>query len=230
MSPILRVNSLFRYHKSGEAIIKAVDGVDFSVQRGQFVAITGPSGSGKSTLLSLLAGLDRADRGEVWVGDIALHELSESQRATFRRTELGFIFQSFQLFENYTAQENVQFPLELQGILSPSDIKQQAVGLLQQVGLGDRLNHFPKQLSGGEQQRVAIARAFAVRPTLLLADEPTGNLDGDTGEMVLAALLALQNQTECTVLMVTHDLALARRADRILSMKKGQLTERVEQK
>ena len=226
MSTILRVNQLFRHHQSGTATIKAVDGVSFSVQQGQFVAITGASGSGKSTLLSLLAGLDRAESGEIWIEDVPLHNLNESQRAKFRRTDLGFIFQSFQLFENYTALENVQFPLELQSKLNPTEVEQQSIALLTQVGLGERLHHYPQQLSGGEQQRVAIARAFAARPKLLLADEPTGNLDEDTGERVIEALLQLQNQTACTVLLVTHDPSLAKRADRILMMNRGKLTEK----
>ena len=226
MSAILRVNQLVRHHQSGSAVIKAVDGVSFTVEPGQFVAITGPSGSGKSTLLSLLAGLDKAERGEIWIEDVPLHDLNESQRAQFRRKDLGFIFQSFQLFENYTALENVQFPLELQNKLNTSELQQQSIALLTQVGLGERLHHYPQQLSGGEQQRVAIARAFAARPKLLLADEPTGNLDEDTGEKIIEALLELQNQTGCTVLLVTHDTSLANRADRILMMNRGQLTEK----
>ena len=226
MSAILRVNQLIRHHRSGSAIIKAVDGVSFSVEPGQFVAITGPSGSGKSTLLSLLAGLDKAEEGEIWIEDVPLHDLNESQRAQFRRKDLGFIFQSFQLFENYTALENVQFPLELQNTLNTDELEKQSISLLTQVGLGERLHHYPQQLSGGEQQRVAIARAFASKPKLLLADEPTGNLDEDTGEKIIEALLELQSQTGCTVLLVTHDTSLANRADRILMMNRGQLTEK----
>jgi putative ABC transport system ATP-binding protein len=228
MSHLLRVNNLYRYHQSGASTIKAVDGVSLQIEKGDFVAITGASGSGKSTLLSLIAGLDNADKGEIWIEEVPLHTLNEAQRAKLRREKLGFIFQSFQLFENYTALENVQFPLELQSQLSPSEIKQAASKLLQQVGLQNRAAHYPKQLSGGEQQRVAIARAFATKPTLLLADEPTGNLDNETGEMVISALLELQIRTKCTVIMVTHDIDLSKRANRIFTMQQGKLEENKE--
>lgn len=228
MSPLLRVNDLYRYHSSGDTVIKAVDGVSLHINHGEFVAITGASGSGKSTFLSLIAGLDNADKGEIWIEDTPLHQLNEAQRTQLRREKLGFIFQSFQLFENYTAIENVQFPLELQSKLSPQEIATEAKELLQHVGLSDRLHHYPKQLSGGEQQRVAIARAFASKPTLLLADEPTGNLDQETGDLILSALLELQNNSNCTVVMVTHDLALSKRANRIFTMRKGKLEEQNE--
>ena len=221
MSTILRVNQLFRHHQSGTATIKAVDGVSFSVQQGQFVAITGASGSGKSTLLSLLAGLDRAESGEIWIEDVPLHNLNESQRANFRRTDLGFIFQSFQLFENYTALENVQFPLELQSKLNPAEVEQQSIALLTQVGLGERLHHYPQQLSGGEQQRVAIGRTLAARPALVLADEPTGNLDEATGDAVMELLLELVSETGAGLLMVTHSKRLAGRLDRQVHLHAG---------
>ena len=225
MSSILRVNNLFFHHASAESVIKAVDGVSFSVARGEFVAVVGPSGSGKSTLLSLLAGLEQPQQGEIWFEDSALHTMSEHERCLFRRNDLGFVFQSFQLFDNYTAVENVQFVLELQANKSGAEIRVQASRLLGQVGLGERLHHYPKQLSGGEQQRVALARAFAAKPTLLLADEPTGNLDDETGNMVISALLSLKEELQTTVVLVTHDRELASRADRILMMKRGQLQE-----
>ena len=225
MSSILRVNNLFFHHISAESVIKAVDGVSFSIERGEFVAIVGPSGSGKSTLLSLLAGLEQPQKGEIWFNESALHTMSEQERCRFRRNDLGFVFQSFQLFDNYTALENVQFLLELQGRLSSTEIRRQAKQLLEQVGLGERLHHYPKQLSGGEQQRVALARAFAAQPTLLLADEPTGNLDHETGNMVVSSLLALKKELKTTVVLVTHDRELAIQADRILMMKRGQLQE-----
>ena len=226
MSQIISVNQLVRHHHSGEQLIRAVDGVSFTVDQGEFVSIVGASGSGKSTLLSLLAGLEVADSGEIWVDGEKIHSLNEAQRVAFRRQKLGFVFQSFQLFPHFTALENVLFPLELSGTKQArSELVTKAKNLLEQLGLGDRLEHFPAQLSGGEQQRVAIARSFAAEPTLLLADEPTGNLDTETGLRVMEQFESLRAQHQLTVLMVTHDPAIAKQADRCLRMTAGQLSE-----
>ncbi|MBM74570.1 MAG: hypothetical protein CMK59_04145 [Proteobacteria bacterium] len=224
MSSLLQVKNLIRHHRSSTQVVRAVDDVSFNVEDGSFVAVVGASGSGKSTLLSLLAGLDQADSGEIWFGKEALHRMTEEERAAFRRSKLGFIFQSFQLFDSCTALENVQFPLELLGATA-GEAKSKAQSLLQRVGLGDRAEHFPRQLSGGEQQRVAVARAFATQPPFLFADEPTGNLDSQTGQQVMSCFTELQQEQKSTLLMVTHDLNIAKMADRILHMHDGKLRE-----
>ena len=227
MSIPVTVKGLSRSFPSGETIIQAVQDVHFDVHQGELVAIVGSSGSGKSTLLSLLAGLDTPSTGELWVLDQPIHEMSEEERALFRRQHLGFVFQSFQLFAEYTALENVLFPLELQGKVSYEEAVQEATTLLSRLGLGDRLHHKPSKMSGGEQQRVAIARAFVTQPPILFADEPTGNLDRETGMVVEKLLVDLQRETATTVILVTHDLELAKKADRILEMSGGRLSERV---
>lgn len=219
---ILSVTDLKCYHRSGNHIIKAVDGVSFSMETGAFVSIVGPSGSGKSTLLSLLAGLEEPDSGSIRLVDVEIQNMSEDDKALFRRQNIGFVFQSFQLFPHFTALENVQFPMEMLGF-PKDDCEREAQKLLEQVGLSDRFGHYPNQLSGGEQQRVAVARAFASKPKILLADEPTGNLDTETGEKVMQAFFELQQKYKTTVVMVTHDNELAKRTDRVLRMHKGQL-------
>ena len=224
MSSLLQVKNLIRHHRSSTQVVRAVDGVSFTVEDGAFVAIVGASGSGKSTLLSLLAGLDQSDSGEIWFGQHALHSMNEEERAAFRRLHLGFIFQSFQLFDSCTALENVQFPLELLGG-SAQEAKETAKELLQRVGLKSRTGHYPRQLSGGEQQRVAVARAFAARPPFLFADEPTGNLDSQTGMQVMSCFTELQQEQGSTLLMVTHDEQMAKMADRVLHMRDGRLLE-----
>lgn len=226
MSYPVTVKGLSRSFPSGETTIQAVQDVQFDVAQGEFVAIVGASGSGKSTLLSLLAGLDIPNRGGVWLLGHALHEMNEEDRARFRRTHLGFIFQSFQLFAEYTALENVLFPLELKGELSYDAAVNKATSILTRLGLGNRLDHKPTKLSGGEQQRVAIARAFVAEPPILFADEPTGNLDKETGLVVEEVLFDLQRETKTTVILVTHNLELAEKADRILVMSGGRLSER----
>ncbi len=227
MSKPVTVKDLSRSFPSGETTIQAVQEVQFDVAQGELVAIVGASGSGKSTLLSLLAGLDVPNDGGVWLLDQAIHEMDEEQRAKFRRQHLGFIFQSFQLFAEYTALENVLFPLELQGKLSYDHSVKKAIEMLTRLGLGDRLDHKPAKLSGGEQQRVAIARAFVSDPPILFADEPTGNLDQETGRVVEEVLFELQRETNTTVILVTHDLELAEKADRVLVMSGGRLSERL---
>ena len=227
MSTPVTVKGLSRSFPSGETTIQAVQSVQFNVSQGEFVAIVGASGSGKSTLLSLLAGLDVPDEGGVWLLEKPIHEFDEEERAQFRRHNLGFIFQSFQLFAEYTALENVLFPLELQGKWSYEQAVQKATDILTKLGLKDRLNHKPSKLSGGEQQRVAIARAFVAEPSILFADEPTGNLDQETGRIVEEVLFELQRETNTTVILVTHDLELADKAERVLVMSGGRLSERV---
>jgi putative ABC transport system ATP-binding protein len=203
---------------SGELVI--LDGVSFSVETGDTVAIVGASGSGKSTLLSLLAGLDTPSRGEVRLDGQALSGLDEDGRARVRADKVGFVFQNFQLLPSLTALENVMLPLELRG---DRDAEAPARGILAKVGLGERLGHYPRQLSGGEQQRVALARSFVTGPSLLFADEPTGNLDTHTGETIIELLFALNAERGTTLVLVTHDEALARRCRRRLRLDAGRL-------
>jgi putative ABC transport system ATP-binding protein len=197
-----------------------LDAVSISVARGEFVAIMGPSGSGKSTLLSLLAGLDRPTQGSVIIDGQAIEGLGEDELSLLRRRKIGFVFQSFQLLSNFTAAENVMLPLEL---LGRPGIRARAHDLLLRVGLGGREHHYPTQLSGGEQQRVALARAFAPEPALLLADEPTGNLDGDNGKRVLDLMLGLRRDLGTTLVLVTHDPGLAALADRVIRLRDGRV-------
>ncbi len=201
-------------------MLTILDHVNLSVQAGEFVAILGPSGSGKSTLLALMAGLDRPTEGEVLLDGRPIHALSEDELARLRRRQIGFVFQSFQLLANLTARENVLLPLELAG---REDAPGRADELLRAVGLGARGHHYPAQLSGGEQQRVALARAFALGPPVLLADEPTGNLDSATGEVVLELLERLRREEGSTLVLVTHDPAVASRADRLVHLKDGRV-------
>lgn len=205
-----------------EGILHILEPIELAIEAGQTVAIVGASGSGKSTLLSLLAGLDIASRGEVVIDGVALSQLDEEQRARLRAEKIGFIFQSFLLIPSLTALENVMLPAELAG---QKNAEQQARELLVKVGLGERLTHYPNQLSGGEQQRVAIARAFIGTPKILFADEPTGNLDAATGRKVEDLLFAMNQESGTTLVMVTHDLQLAQRCQRILRMEAGRLNE-----
>ena len=197
-----------------------LDGVGFSIAHGDTVAIVGASGSGKSTLLSLLAGLDSPTHGTVLLDGEALSSLDEDGRARVRGEKVGFVFQSFQLLPSLTALENVMLPLELRG---DADVEGPARTILEKVGLGERLGHYPRQLSGGEQQRVALARAFVTRPAVLFADEPTGNLDTKTGEAIIALLFALNADAGTTLVLVTHDEHLAVRCTRLLRLDGGRL-------
>jgi putative ABC transport system ATP-binding protein len=201
-------------------MLKILDGIDLDVRRGEFLAVLGPSGSGKSTLLALMAGLDRPSTGTVLVDGEPINRLSEDRLALLRRHKIGFVFQSFQLLGNLTARENVLLPMELLGWREAS---QRAGELLDAVGLAERGHHYPSQLSGGEQQRVALARAFAPRPALLLADEPTGNLDGATGRVVLDLLVAMRAEEGATLVLVTHDPAVAGLADRRIHLLDGRI-------
>ena len=202
--------------------LEILKGIDLEIKSGQSVAIIGASGSGKSTLLGLLAGLDDASGGTIHIGETELGSLDEDGRAQLRAREVGFVFQSFQLLPALTALENVMLPLELRG---QRDAKDQAARFLERVGLAARTGHYPLQLSGGEQQRVAIARAFAAQPRILFADEPTGNLDTATGERVIDLLFELNREEGTTLVLVTHDTALATRCDRRLEMSAGELAE-----
>jgi putative ABC transport system ATP-binding protein len=215
---ILDIRGLTKSYPNGEALLTVVKEISFSVAPGSTCAIVGPSGSGKTTLLGLCAGLDRPTSGEVLLDGISLGELDEDGRARVRNDLVGFVFQSFQLIPTLSALENVMVPLELRG---NGHARDEAVELLRRVGLFERLSHYPAQLSGGEQQRVALARAFINRPKILFADEPTGNLDAETGEMVIENLFALNATAGTALILVTHDSQLAARAQRTIRLKGG---------
>ncbi len=200
--------------------VDILNGIDLSISAGEAVGLVGPSGSGKTSLLMLMAGLERATSGKLEVAGLDLGGKSEAQLADFRRDNIGIIFQSFHLIPTMTALENVAVPLEFRGVPKAMDI---AEDKLKAVGLGHRLTHFPGQLSGGEQQRVAIARALASGAKLLLADEPTGNLDQETGEQIIALLFEMRKQQNASLLLITHDPAIAKRCDRIVTMRDGRL-------
>ncbi len=214
------VKSLRMRLAAGDHTVTVLDDVTLEIPEKQIVAIAGPSGSGKSTLLGLIAGLDRPTAGSVRLDGLEITTLAESEMARFRRKNIGYIFQSFHLIPTLTAQENVAVPLELRGDPSASA---RSAELLSTVGLQDRQSHYPIQLSGGEQQRVAVARAFACRPSILLADEPTGNLDSATGRQVIDLLLALNRDHGSTLVLVTHDPNLASYADRIITLRDGRI-------
>ncbi len=218
MTVVLQVESLTKSFESGGQTLNVVDDVTFSVQAGETCSIVGPSGSGKTTLLGLCAGLDRPDSGTVTLCDIALGPLDEDARAEVRNQHVGFVFQTFRLLPTLTALENVMVPAELRGTADP---RARAGELLDEVGLGDRFDHYPTQLSGGEQQRVAMARAFINEPKILFADEPTGNLDAETAERVEDVLFRLNETANTTLVLVTHDLELADRTERILKLRGG---------
>jgi ABC-type lipoprotein export system ATPase subunit len=217
--PILRTRALRREYGRGDGRVRAVDGIDLDIAQGETVAVMGPSGCGKSTLLHLLGGLDRPSGGELWVHGKRIEQLSERALAELRRREVGFIFQAFHLMEELTAQENVELPALLAG-RSPRAARRRACDLLDQVGLGDRAGHLPSALSGGQRQRVAIARALANEPLLVLADEPTGNLDSAATLDVLRVFEQLHTAGQ-TLVIVTHDERIAATAGRLISMRDG---------
>jgi len=219
-TPRIELRGLSKSFRSGGSTLTILDQVNLAIETGESVAILGPSGSGKSTLLALVAGLDRPTSGQVLLDGHPIQDLSESELALLRRHQVGFVFQSFQLLSNMTAHENVRLPLELLGTENPDTRTDE---LLSMVGLADRGHHYPTQLSGGEQQRVALARAFANSPPILLADEPTGNLDRKTGRLVLEVMDRMRRHFQSTLILVTHDTAVARLADRRLALVEGKL-------
>ena len=219
---ILKVNNLRKEVTSGDSSLVILDDVSFSLEEGQSLAITGPSGSGKSTLLGLLAGLDSASSGTIFLDNIPIHDQNEEERASIRKEKVGFVFQSFELLPSLTALENVMLPSELK---SEADPKSNAKYFLERVGLKDRQHHYPNQLSGGEQQRVAIARAFACSSKILFADEPTGNLDSKNGKLVSDLLFEVNSETDNALVVVTHDHDLAKKCDKTISLKLGKIVE-----
>jgi len=218
--PLIRVSHLFKSVQDSSGTLDILRDIDFTLSARETAAIVGASGSGKSTLLSIMAGLDTPSRGTVWLAGQDLFTLDEDARVQWRARHLGFVFQSFQLLSHLTALENVMLPLELSGV---AGARSAAREMLERVGLGQRLNHTPRVLSGGEQQRVALARAFVVQPDILLADEPTGSLDHATGAQVMDLMLDLNRERGTTLVLVTHDSALAARCDRRLQIDAGQL-------
>jgi len=225
LGSILSVKNLSKIYKSGSNTLTVLQNIDFDIEEKSTVAIVGPSGSGKTTLLGLCAGLDRASSGDVILNNINLNNLNEDERAWIRNQHVGFIFQNFQLLSTLTALENVMVPLELRGA---SNIKEKAFELLEKVGLQDRASHYPSQLSGGEQQRISLARAFSNSPKILFADEPTGNLDTETGERVEKLLFDLNREAGTTLVLVTHDLELAAKTQRVIRLKGGKLLTNAE--
>ena len=217
---ILNVNNLRKEVPSGDGRLIILDDVSLSLNDGESLAITGPSGSGKSTLLSLLAGLDTATSGEIFLDNLALHKMNEEERAALRKDKVGFVFQSFELLPSLTALENVMLPSELKSEKSPET---NAKNFLERVGLKNRQDHYPNQLSGGEQQRVAIARAFACSAKILFADEPTGNLDPRNGEIIADLLFEVNSETDNALVIVTHDQELADRCDKTINLKLGKV-------
>lgn len=219
--PIIAVRGLTRSIHSGTHTVDILRGLDFEIGRGEFVAIMGASGSGKSTLLGLLAGLDTPTTGEILIDGANIASMEEDSLAQLRGAKIGFVFQSYQLIPTLTAEENVLLPAELAG--NGAGSRERAHELLAAVGLSDRMDHYPVQLSGGEQQRVALARAFVLKPPILLADEPTGNLDSANGRHVLELLMSLNRREGATLVLVTHDAALASYADRVITLSDGRV-------
>ncbi len=217
-TPALRVRSLGKRVALPDHELTILDGVEFQIDKGEAIAVVGASGSGKSTLLGLLAGLDKPSQGSVELDGQSLSSLDEDGRARVRGEKVGFVFQNFQLLPSLTALENVMLPLELRG---DADVRTPALEMLGKVGLAERVDHYPRQLSGGEQQRVALARAFVTRPSILFADEPTGNLDTQTGQAIIELLFALNHDAGTTLVLVTHDEHLAQRCGRTLRLDGG---------
>ena len=220
MTKILKIDELEKTYTSGSKKLTVLNDISFEVEKGSIFSIVGPSGSGKTTLLGLCAGLDFPSAGNIELCGSNLNDLDEDERALIRNKEVGFIFQNFQLLPTLTALENVIVPLELQGEKNASKVGKE---LLEKVGLADRMHHYPSQLSGGEQQRVALARAFSNKPSILFADEPTGNLDEETGEKVIQLLFQLNKEAGTTLVIITHDLELANRTQQILRLKGGKI-------
>ena len=218
----INFQDLHRNFQMGGEVVHALDGVDAFIDAGEFVAIMGPSGSGKSTLLYMLGGLDQPSNGRIWINDQEITALDEDGLAHFRRNSIGFVFQSFNLIPTMTAAKNVEFPMIFSGV-RPKEREQRAKKMLELVGLGDRLNHKPTELSGGQQQRVSIARSLVNNPPIILADEPTGNLDSKSGGEIIRILRQMNQEEGRTVVLVTHDPAVAAQADRIIRLMDGKI-------
>lgn len=221
---MLSLRNVYKTYKNSEEEIHVLKNINLEIEQGSFVAIMGPSGSGKSTLLGVAAGLDSIDSGEIFLDGENLTQKTEDELSEIRANKIGFIFQNFQLIPNLTALENVALPLIISKKIPEKEILEKAKFLLSKVGLGDRIYHFPKQLSGGEEQRVAIARAFANDPVLLFADEPTGNLDSKNSEMIMQMLTELNKSHNSTLLVVTHDVKVANLSNVVYTMKDGELS------
>jgi putative ABC transport system ATP-binding protein len=221
-SSILTAKNLTKSFKSGSHQLTVLNNVSFSIEKGTSCAIVGPSGSGKTTLLGLCAGLDKPTSGKVELNQKLISDLSEKELSKIRNEQIGFVFQSFQLISTLTALENVMVPVELRGV-PYREVEKLALDLLEQVGLKDRVHHYPTQLSGGEQQRVGLARAFIHKPDILFADEPTGNLDGETGIQIEDLLFDLNKKQGTTLIIVTHDRELANKCDRTIELKSGEI-------
>ena len=219
---VLSLDKISKTFSSGSRSLEVLKQSSFNARAGESIAVVGPSGSGKTTLLGICAGLDTPTSGEIKLNGVSLGELSEDQRSGVRNRFVGFVFQNFQLLPTLTALENVMVPLELRG---EGDVESEAKDLLKKVGLGERVDHYPVQLSGGEQQRVAIARAFINRPRILFADEPTGNLDSDTSHSIVDLLFELNRKSGTTLILVTHDGELASKTDRVLRIDNGKVME-----
>jgi putative ABC transport system ATP-binding protein len=219
---ILRVENVSKTYRSGSSDLTVLHALSVRMEQGDTLSIVGPSGSGKTTLLGLCAGLDQPTTGEIWLAGKNLNSMSEDDRASWRNQVSGFVFQNFQLLPTLTALENVMVPLELRG---NSQVESKAQNLLERVGLKDRIEHYPAQLSGGEQQRVALARAFISEPKLLFADEPTGNLDRETSERIVDLLFELNRNFQTSLILITHDFELAQKTERIIRLKGGRLVE-----
>lgn len=217
---MILVKDLYKVYGKGENRVEALRGVDLSVRDGEFLAILGPSGSGKTTLLNCLSGVDSPTRGEIYFNGVAFHSLSEEEKTKFRAKHMGFIFQFFNLVPVLTVIENVELPLKILGV-NHRESKERAFEMIKRVGLSDKAYRFPSQLSGGEQQRVAIARALVHEPNIVWADEPTGNLDSETGSMIIELLDRMRIEHRTTLVVVTHDERIAKKADRVLIMRDG---------
>ena len=216
---IVRLEGVSKEYEVGDAIVYALRKVSLEILEGQFVVLLGPSGSGKTTLLNMIGGLDAPTRGRIWVGGSEITDMDEASLTMYRRNSVGFVFQFFNLVPSLTAGENVEMVAELTGN------RRNAIPALRSVGLGERIDNFPAQLSGGEQQRVAIARALAKGPSILLGDEPTGDLDYETGKMILGLMRRINRSEKTTMLIVTHNVAISRMADRVIRMRSGEIIE-----
>ena len=219
---LIKIRDLKKYYKLGGTVIKALDGINIDIKKGEFIALLGTSGSGKSTLLNMLAGLERPTKGNISYGNIDLTKLSEAQITKFRNLNIGFVFQSYNLLPYLSAWENVALPLTFKGV-SAAERKKEAAKILKAVGLSDRLNNKPNELSGGQQQRVSIARAFVGKPSIIFADEPTGNLDTKTSFEIMKLIKDITTKNKQTFIMVTHDEEMTEFADRTLFMRDGKL-------